>query len=460
MKRLSVLLMKPYLGLGYLASAIRKNHEVIILDGVREKLTLAGFAQLLEEKSFDVIGIQIFTFHLNILEKYLEIIKNKNPKIITIVGGPQPSCSPAETLGKFKNLDYAFRGEAEIGLSNLLDALAEDQLTEEKKITIPGLIWRQSSGTVIVNDQMFVKDLDSLGMPAWDLLNFDKYPTSAPHSAFYKNTPIAPMTTTRGCPFDCTFCAGRMISGRKVRARSVASIIKEIEYLHDQFGVKEISFEDDNFTFDRSRTMEFCRELIKKPWQISFAFVNGIRLDTLDKELLLSLKAAGLYEVMVGIESGSDRVLKIMHKSLTASIIRDRVKLIQDSGLEAMGSFIIGYPGETRKEILETFKFARDLGLKRANFAIFKPFPGTPITVKLMEEGQIDFTNQDWDNFFLAKAAYAAPGFTAQELKNLRRYGFLRFYLRPVIFYKLLRDIRSFSHFKFIAKRIFRWIFK
>ncbi|KKR49053.1 MAG: Radical SAM domain protein [Candidatus Magasanikbacteria bacterium GW2011_GWC2_40_17] len=449
----------PPLGLGYLASAIRNKCEVEILDCEKEKIQAENFALWLKNKDFKVIGFHVFTHHLNILREYIKAVKEVIPQAVIIIGGPHPSCAPEHSLKNFPEIDYAFCGEAEKGLSAFLDALFANNLTAAVKATIPGLVWRHNQ-EVKVNQRLFWENLDDLGMPAWDLLKFESYPTGAPHSVFYKNFPIAPIVTTRGCPFSCTFCAGHLVSGRRMRTRSVQSIIDEIEYLHDNFGVKEINFEDDNFTFNKERVMDFCEKLSKKPWQISFAFANGIRLDSLDEEMLLALKKAGLYEVRVGIESGNNRILKLMQKSLNTTVVQDKIKLIQSVGLDVVGLFIIGYPGETRKEILQTFKFARDLGLIRANFAIFHPFPFTAVTDQLVAEKKINTDIQDWDNFSLTKVAYVPQGFTKNELRNLRRYGFLRFYLRPKILYKLLSSIKSFSHFKFIFRLMFRWVFK
>ncbi|MBN2094135.1 MAG: radical SAM protein [Candidatus Zambryskibacteria bacterium] len=467
MKRLKVLLMKPNsesdelippFGLGYLATAIRGKHDVKILDGIKENLTLEKFENILQKERPDVVGLQIFTFHVIRVKDYINSIKKVLPRAKIILGGPHPSCSPQNIFEFLPKADFAFRGEAEIGLTKLLALIAENQTQGENLSGIPGLIWRSGEQTKI-NAPIFVEDLDELGMPSWDLIRPDKYPL-APHGGFFKNYPIAPLIITRGCPFSCTYCAGYLISGKKIRHRSVDKVIEEIKILYHDYGIREIHIEDDNFTFYHELVYEFCQKLKENNLDITWTCPNGVRLDSLDEKLLKAMKKAGLYSISVGIESGSDKILKDMRKNLTTAKIREKIKLIKDCGLEVSGFFIIGYPTETKLDIMETIKFAMSLDLKRAGFSLFKPFPGTEATQKLMEKGELkEMSDEDWAHFVLADAVYAPPGFTKTEMKVLRRRALLRFYLRPKIMFKFVSEIKSPKHFKVILKRIYSWLF-
>ena len=476
MNRLKILLMKPYseadelippFSLGYLATAIRKNHNVEILDGIKEKLTFEKFEQILKEKKFDVVGIQIFTFHIGPAKEYLKIIKKVLPEAKIILGGPHPSCSPDNIFEIFKDADWAFKGEAEKGFSKLLNLLAENRANGQNLADIPGLVWKNGEpaspnqgGETIVNGQIFVDDLDEFGMPSWDLVRPDTYPM-APHGGFFKNYPIAPIIITRGCPFSCTYCAGYLVTGKKIRFRSVENVIEEIKLLYDKYGIREIHIEDDNFTFNRQFVMDFCRKLKEENLNITWTCPNGVRLDTLDKELLLTMKDAGLYSISVGVESGSERILKDMKKNLTKEKIREKINLIKDCGLEVSGFFIIGYPTETREDIMETIDFALSLNLKRAGFSLFKPFPGTEATRQLVEKGELEeMSDEDWSRFVLADAVYAPPGFTREEMKKLRKQALTRFYFRPKIILKFISEIRSPAHLKIVIARTYSWLFK
>lgn len=468
MPRLKVLLMKPYsnsdelippLSLGYLATAIRNKHEVEILDGIKEKLTPEKFERILAEREYDVIGLQIFTLQVLITKEYLKSTKKILPKAKIILGGPHPSCSPNSIFYFFPEIDWAFKGEAEVGLSQLLDLVANDQLRLDLLRNVPGLIWRNKERT-IVNPSAFIENLDQLGLPSWDLIKPDTYPV-APHGGFFKNYPIAPIIISRGCPFSCTYCAGPVISGRKIRYRSAEKVIEEIKILYHKYGIREIHIEDDNFTFNHDLVKDFCRGLKENNLKITWTCPNGVRLDTLTEELLLMMKEVGLYFISVGIESGSDKILKDMKKNLTKEKIREKIQLIRRCGLDVAGFFILGYPTETKKDILETINFAIELDLKRAGFFLFKPFPGVEITNELIKRGEWqETTDVDWARFILADAVYAPPGFTLREMRKIRRKALLRFYLRPKIFLSFVRGVRSFKHWKIILRRVQSWLFK
>ena len=164
-------------------------------------------------------------------------------------------------------------------MAKLLDLIAEDKISHETLKERAGFDVERWSRT-IVNQQIFVENLDELGMPSWDFIRPDTYPLS-PHGGFFKNYPIAPIIISRGCPFSCTYCAGHLVSGKKIRFRSTDNVIEEIKILYHQYGIREIHIEDDNFTFIRNLVMEFCRKLKENNLNISWTCPNGVRLDTL-----------------------------------------------------------------------------------------------------------------------------------------------------------------------------------
>lgn len=468
MERLKVLLIRPNskadelippFGLGYLASAARKNHDIEILDGLKENLSTETLEEYLYAKPKDVIGIQVFTCHIEIVKKYIESIKKILPNAFIIIGGPHPSADPENIFGYFPEINFAFRGEAEIGFTRILDYLADKKETGYKLFElIPGLVWKDDKNKTIVNSQSFIEDLDSLGFPAWDLMPPNNYPLS-PHGAFFKNYPIAPVIITRGCPFSCTYCSGPIISGRKIRKRSLHSVLSEIKELYHRYGIREIHIEDDNFTFDRNLVLEFCRGLRENNLNITWTCPNGVRLDTLDEFLVNTMKESGLYSISVGVESGSDKILKDMKKNLTTDKIKEKINLLKKAGLEVSGFFILGYPTETKEDILKTIEFAKSLGLKRAGFSAFKPFPGTEITKLLLGRKEISEL-EDLNKYVLSQVVYSPPGISKKELKNLRQLALRKFYLRPGIIFKMILEIKNLKHLKLVAKRSFRWFFK
>lgn len=446
--------VQPALGLGYLATSIRNSHSVQIIDCNRDKISLKNLIWNVKRFKPDMVGLQCYTYDIPFVREALKIIKIYDKSIFTVIGGPHPSALPSECMNKFNNiLDFAFLGEAEIGLPKLLSALEEDDTSLYP--TIPGLIWK-NKGNAMVNSQIFVKDLDSLGFPAWDLIKPQDYP-EAPHGAFFKRYPIAPIITTRGCPNKCSFCAGYTISGRKIRKRSVKHILKEILLLYNEYGIREIQIIDDNFTFDKHFAKTFLKELKKQKLDISWSVPNGICLDMLDEELLILMKETGLFMISAGIESGSDRILKLMHKGTTTDEIKKKVNLIKRFGIDIAGFFIIGYPGETIDEIKKTINFSLNLGLQRAQFMTYLPLPGSEIYEDLKEKGEV--ANPDWESCTFTDAAYTPIEISKKQLKNLQRIAFFKFYMRPRILIYHFKNIKSLKHLLFLIKRFFIWIF-
>jgi anaerobic magnesium-protoporphyrin IX monomethyl ester cyclase len=447
----------PPLGLGYLAAALRESgfSEVKILDCVKEGLDYQAFTKAVRKFKPGVVGFQIFSQDLPSLEKSLSLVKKINPRVITLAGGPHPSVLPKETLDAFEKLDFLFCGEAEIGLPIFLKALK----TRKGFSKIPGLGWRDRAGRIRVNPQTCPIDLEKLGLPAWDLIDPREYP-DAPQGVVFRASPVAPIMATRGCPFSCTFCAGWTISGKKIRRRSVDHVLKEIELLHRQYGVREVHFLDDNFTLDRDYLKNFCQRLIKSGLGISWCCPNGVRLDTLNKRVVKLMKRAGCYYVSVGIESGTERILKLMKKGTTPNKIKKEVKMVNQAKMPINGFFILGYPGETREEILKTIQFAKDLGLTRAAFYNFLPLPRTEAYQQLIKSGEIKPEEIDWAHIFQADVPYSPGGVSRKQLKNLQRKAHLEFYLRPLILWQLLKEIKSLQQFKYILKRAKAYLLK
>jgi len=382
------------------------------------------------------------------------LIKEFNKKIVIIIGGPHPSSTPVEALTYLKDVDYGFKGEAEIGLSTLLKNLSSKNLKN-----VPGLIYRKGK-KIECNRQMLLEDLDSLGFPSWDLINPLWYQKGL-QTLFVKNLPVAPIMTTRGCPYQCTYCSAREINGIKIRYRSASKIVDEIELLQKQYGIKEIWIEDDNFTFNKNFVKEFCNELIKRNVKISWSCPNGVRLNTLDRELLDLMKKTGCYILMVGIEFGSQRILDKVKKSLRVEEIREKVKLINESGIDAHGFFIMGFPTEAKEDIMKTIKLALELDLVGANFAFFHPLPGTEIFRELVKNKEVNEENYEGlrgDKATYADILYTPKGLSYDELKKYHHYAVTRFYLRPKIILKYLREIKSLRNLGYLMRRAFSYL--
>lgn len=446
----------PPIGLGYLGTALRHNGfaDITILDCVKESLSFDGLRERFKIWKPKVAGFQVFSYDFDSVVKSIDIVKQESPETVVLIGGPHVSATGETVLKEIKKADFGFAGEAETGLPMLLRRILRDETVSFEDI--PGLIWRENN-SVRSTPRTLIKDLDGLGFPAWDLTDPGLYPDN-PQGAFYKNFPIAPVATSRGCPYLCTFCGSGVNMGHKLRFRSIEHVLDEMEMLYHDFGVKEFHIIDDMFNFHKNRVIDFCKGIKNRNLDISYTFPNGLRLNQLDKEMLRIMKDTGAYAFTVGIESGSQRILDSMKKKLTLELIREKVDLICSVGLEPSGFFIIGYPDETVEDIKSTISFAKKLKIKRAHFSNFLPLPGTEATQRLIESGEIE--QPDWNTLFYSKVAYTPKGITKKQLKQLQRRAFLEFHLRPRILLKMISEIRSTNHLKQILIRMIDYLFK
>lgn len=454
-----VILVKPYnrsdhiqpsLGLGWIANNIRDIASVDIVDCIKENLNSSDkFINFIEKLKPDIIGVQCYSFDIYKVREILEKIKILDKNIITVLGGPHPTLTGADCFNFFGNiLDFIFIGESEKSF--------RDFLTGKKYAEISGFAYRDNN-KIELNQPILSKNLDELGFPAWDIIKPQTYP-EAQHGAFFENFPIAPIMITRGCPFDCTFCAGNKISGKQVRFRSVDAVISEIKMLYKDFGIREFHIIDDNFIINKKYTLNLLNEFKNIGFKFSWATPNGVRLDCLDSEILSLMKETGLYLISLGIESGSDRILKFIKKNITIAKIKEKIELIQKNKIDVAGFFIIGLPTETKDEIKQTIDLSLSLPLVRANFFTFLPFPGTESYEFVKNEKRE--LKIDHKEFYFMNAVYTPEGITRTELKNLQRKAFFKFYFRFNIFIYNISRIKNFRHFIFLFKRFINWIVK
>jgi anaerobic magnesium-protoporphyrin IX monomethyl ester cyclase len=448
----------PPLGLGYLSASLKKHKiKVELVDCVKDHLNHDLFSERVAKISPDIVGYQVFTSDVRSVSEAIERVKAIDPNIVNVVGGYHPSAAPEMTMERhFPRADFGFVGQAEIEFAKFVKYLETGQGRFED---IGGLLWRRNE-KIAINPQHFHHNLDELGMPDWDLINPLEYQKTL-STIMVKATPFAPMIATRGCPYRCTFCSGYKINGRKVRSRSAKNLLAEMDYLHNIYGIREFQMLDDNFTWNRDFVIELCDLLISGKRNYYFSFPNGIRLDTLDRELCLKMKAAGCYSICVGIESGSDRILKMIKKHLTVSEIKEKIKVIREVGLPVTGTFILGFPGETREDMRKTEQLLMSTDLFAAHIFMFHPFPGTEAFDQLVESGKLDdkFLGYEADHSSLADCVYSPEGISMQELRRIHRRLNRAFYLRPKRIWKILLTLKSPRVLFYFLKRAFSYLF-
>jgi len=326
----------------------------------------------------DIIGITMLTGTYKSAENVAKIAKKLNEDVKILLGGVHPTILPEETI-KNKYFDYVVRGEGEY---TFLDFVNGKRVED-----IQGLTYINKSGDIVNNpEREFIKDLDSLPFPSRDLyINDTRY------------MDYGYILSGRGCPCECTFCASNKIWKRHVRFRSPESVVEEVKQVYDKYGTKFFYFVDDTFTLVKKRSKKICNLLLESDLDISW--ICDTRVDTIDEELLRLMKDAGCIRLKIGVESGSERILKKVKKKITKDQIRNSVSLIKKVGIEFAIYLMIGFPTETKEEMRETLNFAKELGPAYFSFSVLAPYPGTEIYDDIIKSG-IELPKEHWEYFF------------------------------------------------------------
>ena len=457
-------IVAPCLGLGYLASALKKNgHDVLILDGLREKIEY-------NPSEWDIVGVSAMSTYFP--ECIEEVKKAKSYGLKTIIGGPHIICDPIQSLID-SGADYAAIGEGERTMTQLaaglppaqVDGLAywnngkvvqskqSDSMIGETESGATTFLMKENMYTLQVGKlkRDFQLNIDDFGRPDWSSIDPRTYPV-APHGMIAHSHPIAPIITTRGCPYSCTYCSAPITAGKRMRYRDPKNVVDEIEMLVNDFGVKEIQIEDDNFTLNRKHCITICEEILKRGIKVLWSLPNGVRIDKLDKEMLLLFKKAGCVSMALGIESANQRILDMIKKELNQEIVKKVVQDVADVGIETVGFFMIGFPTETKQEIENTINFALELPLTRAIFAKVTPLPGTEL-FDLWEEKYSETGKVDWKtfNYYQFDADWADCSF--EEIAKLQTRATFRFYMRPKQLLTMLKQL-NFAQYKRAITRL------
>ena len=419
----------PPLGLAWMAAVVRRDgHHVKILDAHAERLRLDTIGSRIRSLSpFDLVGITATTSLAANALAIARIVKAEYPQARVVLGGVHPTVLPKECLAE-RTVDLVVRGEGE----ETLREIAREVPVED----IHGVSFSSDGGVVHTAERELIKDLDSLPLPAYDLLPMGKY---YPAAGAYKRLPASSVLATRGCPGRCTFC--HRIFGNRLRTRSGGKVAQEVKHLQDRYGIREICFYDDTFTVLKREVEAFCRALKNLGVDVTWSCFS--RVDTVDEELLGTMKEAGCHQIMYGIEAASSEILKNIKKCTELEEAENAVATAKKIGIDVRAAFMLGNPGETEETMAETLAFAIRLNPELAIFNITTPFPGTEMYTWAEENGFLKTKN--WEDYDLSHVVVELPTVSSAKVEEFYRKAHRRFYLRPRYLAMRVARLRSFA---------------
>lgn len=402
----------PRTALAFLAGHLRRSMpelQVHVKDAKFDRESFDTVCELIVANGYDVLALTAMTNEIKAAALLAKMVKAKNPKIITVIGGVHVTAIPKRTMEEFPEFDYGVIGEGEQIFENFLrELLAETQVIQTAGVCfITKGTYNENRGGMPLADQ------DSL-TPAWDM---------------FRSAEEYMIQTSRGCPFTCNFCMNP--GGRIVRARSVETTLDEIGFLLDKMQPKSLYFGDEIFTVKKSRVMEICEGMIRRGYHKRVKWWCQTHVNTLDRELVKVMKEAGCILVGLGIETGDEETLKHMGKGINKDKIKKAIKILKEEKLNFDSMFILGQPNETLDTVQSTIDFAVELNPATPIFGLMVPYPGTQVGEMAMRgEGGYKLLSHDWDAFNKQIGnALELKGITRVQLERIQFMGYIQVFL-------------------------------
>ena len=376
----------------------------------------------IEEFKPEIIGFgAIFSGAFIGLKIIARKVKEEFPDIQIITGGITSTMFASEILKKCSYIDFATIGEGEDTLLEFMKCYQSGSSIDH----IDGIAFRKSNGEIQNNPKTkYIQDLDALQMPNYDLLS-DVKEWKMDTSGWYDPKGIGvgqpyPILSSRSCPRQCTFCNMFLVHGRTIRYRSPENVVDEIEFLHKESGVNYFQFMDDNLTFDKNRMLEICNDILKRGLNIQFDTPNGVAAFRLDPDVVDGMVSAGLVQVCVAIESGSEKIRnKVMKKGLKNEKIFEIVEhLAKHKHVFIRGFFIVGMPEDTRETLEETYSMIKALPLDKIGVFYATAYPGTPLYYYCKKNNLLETEVGDMVDMANLQHKAGVPHFKPYELEK------------------------------------------
>jgi radical SAM superfamily enzyme YgiQ (UPF0313 family) len=423
----------PPLGIMSLAAYLKDNvpdTRIKIIDMVPQGLDIDGAAKEAVSFAPDIIGISAMSHEADDMFKLAAKLKKLSPKTPVATGGPHTTVSPENVLSN-ESIDYAVMGEGELIFPDLMDVILKDK--PEEKVT--GIGYKKDSQIFINPKREEIVDMDSLPLPAYDLIDLPRYWDLTRFGTAYVSKEYAVLSTSRACPYGCTYC--HRIFGTRFRSQSAKTVVRDLKLLRDNFGVKEIQFVDDCFNLSKKRVAEIADGIKKEGLNFAITFPNGIRGDIVDEETLDKMKEMGTYRITYAIETASPRLQEFLSKHVKLDKLKEVIRQTDKRDIMVDGFFMLGFPGETKEEIQKTLDYSLKSSLHSANFFFVTPFKGTRLYDQAIEMGyNIDEQTAGLHYFDPRTGLSEVP---PDELNKMVRKNIFKFYLNPWRVWRILK---------------------
>lgn len=418
----------PPLGILSIASYLESlGRSTLVLDIHGEKLEDVDLIRFLQQHRPRIVGISVLTNMAIPAHKIAKICKEQIPDCLVVVGGAHAEAMPERML-RNTAIDAVVRGDGEASMAEIVEGVPFRD--------IPGLSYREDGRVVHNGPRPVEMDLDKFPLPAYHLVDFDYY---FPAVGSYRNLPAMNMLMTRGCPGKCNFCNSAKTI---LRSRSPASIVRQIKFLHENYGIRQIQFYDDTFTAQKRACLEFCELMEKENMDVTWvAYVRG---DCFSDRVAEAMKRSGCHQILIGIETGNEEIAKRMGKPIKKDEYFRVMDIARRHDLEVRATFIIGHLGDTWETMTDTLNFAIDLDVDLFQLNICTPYPGTQLYREVKEKGWLK--SEDWNRYGQGDVLFTQPQLSAEDIYRFERHAFRKFYLRPKVFLRMIKRISSLRH--------------
>lgn len=405
-----------------------RNHQIGLIDCIGSNISWKLLKLKIQEFKPDLVIINTVTPTIKEDLHLARIVKEISTSIITAAYGTMPTAIPKELKEWCPELDFCIRGDPETPALKIIEGKS-----------LPEDIWIE-------------EDLDTLGIPSYELLPTYRFPLNDKRWTF--------LIDGKGCPYRCVYCVEPVISKRKARYKSIPRVIEEIEYIVNRYHFPYFMFWDELFTLNVERSKEICRQIINRKLNKRCQWMITTRVDKADKELFALMRKAGCWMVVFGVESGNQEVLDTVRKDITLEQSCNAVNLAYRLGLKTVGHFIIGLPGSSKKADMDTINFALSLPLNYAQFYCCTAFPGSELYDIALKKGYLSVSN--WESVEQGTANIGYPHYSAKDIQEMRRLAYHRFYWRPIFFARFLRCLSLEALIKLIPRglRFVKWMEK